>query len=173
MSESFVLNRRQRASYLMEIQQILGTLSRRLDELEHASEGWALRDDSLDGQLEDESKVDMDTFVATLEAQGRDQVVFFDSLEAFLAAWSRLSLLIFPDAGSGDTASEFRIKRGEALRHVLGIESEVSSRIAACEMLGCTSMNGWIERFSRGRSAATKGSSAPKEPGSISITVCC
>jgi hypothetical protein len=58
-----------------------------------------------------------------LENQVAEQTRFFETLEAFLAAWARLSLLLCPLSGGGAFA-EFRKARGEGLRKVTGVTED-------------------------------------------------
>jgi hypothetical protein len=107
-----------------------------LDELDTAADRWIEQDTDAEHQLANESTLDVDDFGRTLQRIDTTQVSFFDALEGFLAAWSRLSLLFFPNRGDRDTET-FRQERGAALRSQLGVEE--SSRLADREL-----RNSWM-----------------------------
>jgi hypothetical protein len=78
-----------------------------------------------EGTPDSPADLDQSTLANSLQSQVHDQARFFDSLEALLAGWARLSLLLFPSSRKG-SGSEFRIARGIRLRAALGIsESSV------------------------------------------------
>jgi hypothetical protein len=116
------LTRVQRAHYIMEAHELAGTLLARLAELESGSTNWQNAVDAADKEL-DQGTPDVDSLATTLRSQVAIQTSFFDLLEAFLAAWARLSLLCFPNKGASTTA-EFRLARGEALRLALAVPTD-------------------------------------------------
>lgn len=110
----------QRAPYMMEVHELAGTLLRRLTELEAVSEIWKQMDDSVDEQLAQPQTLAVDSLVVVTRAKVAEQTKFFDLLEAFLAAWARLSLLLFPNKGDTATLTQ-RNERAEALQQVLDV----------------------------------------------------
>ena len=63
---------------------------------------------------------DEDEFAAELDNSPTKQTHIFDALSVFLAAWTRVSLIIYPLSGEDDLA-EFRRERGAELQRLLGL----------------------------------------------------
>ena len=96
-------------------------LVRRLDALDDASSAWQQKRDQLDQQeLKAYYHFDREGFAETLRGQTQEQGMFFDGVEALLAAWARLSLLLFPIDGR-DANADFRRERGKAVRKRLAV----------------------------------------------------
>jgi hypothetical protein len=111
-------------AYLMEIRELADRVLFRLEQLEHVSNRWsaarAEADQLLSGRMDPTDKT------ATYNALGRqlvEQGELFDQLEALLATWARLSLLLQPSATRGD-AGGFAQRRGELLRTLMGIKEQ-------------------------------------------------
>jgi len=118
------LSWRQCAHYAREVQELIATLLRRLDDLDAASAGWIEHDSAADRQLDDESKLDV-KWERTMAGVGASQMGFFDALDGFLAAWARLSLLFFPIEGRGGRdGAAFRRDRGVVLREQLRVADD-------------------------------------------------
>jgi hypothetical protein len=116
------LSWKERAHYVLEIQELAGSLLRRLGEIEGVSRRWAQHVDCAEAQLANEATIDVQEFQRTMRAQVVVQTEFFDLVEAFFAGWARLSLLLFPAVkGPGAT---FRTDRGQTLRQALSIADD-------------------------------------------------
>lgn len=118
------LTERQLAPYLLETREIVELMLGRFAEIRELSKRWVGLKDSEDDQLgrfEAGERLDDDTWRETLWARGDFQAKYFSALEAFLAGWARLSLLLFP-VGGKDQDAEFRENRGSALRDALRVD---------------------------------------------------
>jgi hypothetical protein len=111
---------RQLAPFLKEVREVTGTLLFYLDTLQRASTNW-LRATAVANAVPPVG--DGGRLAQALGQQVDEQTRLFDALEAFLASWARLSLLIFPLSGKDDL-SEFRKARGEGLRELLGVTND-------------------------------------------------
>jgi hypothetical protein len=95
----------------------------RFSEIEAISGRWAKAKSSEEQQLADwESGGQLvdETWRDVMSTRARSQAEYFVALEGYLAAWARLSLLLFPVAGK-DSLAQFRDERGQCLRGKLGI----------------------------------------------------
>jgi hypothetical protein len=99
--------------YNLEMRDTISSALYRLEEL-RASSAEVVR---LDCQLEAQEHTREGLSHDDLQAKLRHQTHIFDNLEAFLAAWARVSLLLFP---SGRAA--FTKHRGETLRGLFGLD---------------------------------------------------
>jgi hypothetical protein len=111
---------RQLAPFLMEVREVAGTLLFHLESLEIASRNWTRAKAAAEAVPPDG---DQEQLAKALTLQRDEQTRLFDFLEAFLASWARLSLLLFPLAGN-DEMSEFRKARGQGLRKMMGVGNE-------------------------------------------------
>ncbi len=107
---------RRLAPFLKEVREVTGTLLFHLSTLQGASLNWLRATTAANGVP---PSGDPARLAVALGEQVDEQTKLFDALEAFLASWARLSLLLFPLSGGG--ASEFRQARGEGLRRLLGV----------------------------------------------------
>jgi hypothetical protein len=106
--------------YFLEIENVVDAALFRFQELEEAAQTWLTLSDELDKP----ARAAGDPRRAELfSTSTRMQSKIFDALEAFLAGYARLSLLLFPLAGR-DASAEFRSQRGQHLRHRLGIRED-------------------------------------------------
>ena len=105
----------------MEVRELTVTILTHLDELENASTSWIRNTEIADRQVEQAPDHDQGLLVRASESQVQDQTRLFDVLEAFLASWARLSLLLFPLTKSG-IGSDFTKARGEGIRNALGVD---------------------------------------------------
>lgn len=121
--QNMALSRPQLATYLFEVREVTQIILNRLSEIRDISGYWSNTRHSVNAQLATSGEAfDDDSFRRTLLAQERLQAQFFGALEAFLAGWARLSLLLFPlEGGSKEAAAGFRRDRGRALQETLGI----------------------------------------------------
>lgn len=99
--------------YNLELRDTISAALYRLEEL-RASAAEVVR---LDCQLEAQEHTRKGLSHEDLQAKLRHQTHIFDNLEAFLAAWARVSLLLFP-SGKGS----FTRHRGETLRRIFGLD---------------------------------------------------
>jgi hypothetical protein len=108
----------------MEIRELADRVLFRLETLERVTGRWtaarAEADQLLSGRLDPKDKTAADE---ALRRQVVEQGEFFDQIEAMLATWARLSLLLQPSATKGE-AGVFAQQRGELLRALMGIEKE-------------------------------------------------
>jgi hypothetical protein len=111
----------QLAPFLMEIGELIDSLLFRLEALERISEDWRRHREQAETEgNRNRWEFSQNAFTDAIGAQTREQGRFFDALEAFLAAWSRLSLIFFPARGGKDSAL-FRNARGNILRMLLDV----------------------------------------------------
>lgn len=108
-NSSVQVDRLQAIPYDLELRDTIDSALYRLDELAGAC-GKCLE---LDDQIRATRTIDPQTFYE----KTRQQTHVFDSLEAFLAAWARVSLLLFPTG-----KAEFTKRRGRTLRRILGVQ---------------------------------------------------
>jgi hypothetical protein len=119
------LTDRQLTTYLLEVREVVELMLVRFSEIATISGHWVRAKSSEEQQLADwEAGVtfDDDTWREVMSTRARSQAEYFLALEGYLAAWARLSLLLFPLAGKGKLA-QFRDERGQRLRTELGISS--------------------------------------------------
>ena len=113
------------SAYSKEAFELIDSLLWRLDELERASGRWKSATKRADRVTRDHRKPIGAAFYragrASIDAQGRA----FSSIEAFLAAWARLSLLFFPTTDKS-TRGKQRANRGEVLRKVWLVHPKTS-----------------------------------------------
>jgi hypothetical protein len=107
--------------YLIELREITGTAIYEYTRLDEAARRWC----ELDRQLTElaltaSTEMDNDEFAAKLDNSPTQQTRIFDALSVFLAAWARVSLIIFPLGGDDDLAG-FRRERGSELQRLLGL----------------------------------------------------
>jgi hypothetical protein len=126
------LSDRQLATYLLEVREVVQLMLGRFGEIREISDRWVRAKDSEDGQLavlDAGGDLDNDTWRTTLWNRGEFQAQYFAAVEAFLAGWARLSLLLFPVEGRGPLAT-FRAERGRRIREALGVapDSVLSDR---------------------------------------------
>jgi hypothetical protein len=111
----------QLTTYLLEVREIVQLMLGRFAEIRELSDRWVKAKDSEDRQLEEWQTglgLDDEQWGSTIESRGTFQAQYFSAVEAFLAGWARLSLLIFPLDGKGRDAG-FRSERGIAIRTAL------------------------------------------------------
>lgn len=116
----------QLATYLLEVREVVQLMLGRFAEIRAISDRWARAKESEDRQLaqwEAGAGLDDDTWRTTLWNQSEFQAQYFSGIEAFLAGWARLSLLLFPIEGKGP-AAEFRVERGRRIREALAVASD-------------------------------------------------
>lgn len=109
--------------YLQEAYDLVNGLLFRLGKLEEARDRWLsahLVANEQVGLSHDE--FDRDTFNNALRDSGRAQSSVFDELEAFLAAWARLSLLFWPAPHRSSPLYAFALERGRVLRSFLQLD---------------------------------------------------
>jgi hypothetical protein len=104
-----------------EVHELIDSLLYHLEELEQLSGIWqsASRRAKRAGHIRDSRT--RDSFDRALRRQLRAQTKAFDAIEAFLAAWARLSLLFFPSARRPKARN-----RGEVLRKVYLVDARTS-----------------------------------------------
>lgn len=111
--------------YLSEAYELMGALLYRLQQLEGAAKRWCEASDRADAQVhatDDEWNVDQ--FNEALRRSGAEQSTIFEEVEAFLAAWARLSLLFWPAPDRKSPRREFTMARGVGLRRLVEIDDE-------------------------------------------------
>jgi hypothetical protein len=109
------MERRQTVQYLLEIRDVLWAAVWQFEQVESAARRLLELDVAWLAAEEDE-----EIEIANVNESIRQQALLFDSLEAFLAAWARLSLLLFPVVG-GDSGAPWREQRAAALQRLLEI----------------------------------------------------
>ena len=117
------LERIQLWTYLLEVREVSEVVLWRLSEVRDASDRWVRVKDSEDAELQSYdigAGLDEAVFQSALRERQQLQFQYFAALEAFLAGWARLSLLLFPLEGKGPDAAS-RAARGRAIRDELGI----------------------------------------------------
>ena len=104
-----------------EVHELIDALLYRLDELEQLSGAWkaANREAKRAAHISDSRS--RESFERALHKQRQVQAKAFDTIEAFLAAWARLSLLFFPQGKNAKTTN-----RGDVLRRVYFVHSRTS-----------------------------------------------
>jgi hypothetical protein len=108
--------------YLYEIRETTDSALYQLEHFERTAEEWLTLRRSLEGHLKkNRRQFDQVAYNSDLNESASRQTHIFDSLEAFLAAWARLSLLIFPLRGHDDLAA-FRVERASVLQWCLGLD---------------------------------------------------
>lgn len=107
--------------YLSEIRELAGSVLYRLDLLDQSAARWGLARAEANVQL-DTSSPEKALRDDALQMQTSEQLEFFEQLEALLAAWARLSLLLQPAAPKG-RKGDFSRARGSLLRELLDIPS--------------------------------------------------
>jgi hypothetical protein len=109
------MKRRHLAPFMYELRETVATARYRFKQLDEAAEQWKSHEVSADAIMAaGRDDFDDDQFTAEMSGSRSQQGAMFEALEAFLAAWARVSLLLFPT--HGDKA------RGKALRDVLALE---------------------------------------------------
>ncbi|MHB1094738.1 MAG: hypothetical protein ACYC3F_01025 [Gemmatimonadaceae bacterium] len=102
--------------YLQEALELIDSLLFRLHLLEEAAARWLAAEEVAATQvLAHPDEADAEAFNRALHASGREQATMFDEVEAFLAAWARLSLLFWPIPRRGAPTYEFTKNRGTIL----------------------------------------------------------
>jgi len=109
------LDRRQTVQYLFEIRDELLAALWHFEQLQGAAKRWLELDDAWRAADEEE-----EAEAASAHESIRQQAFIFDALEAFLSAWARVSLLIFPVIGRGPMAA-WRDERATTLQNVLRV----------------------------------------------------
>ena len=105
--------------YLQEAYELVDALLFRLDRLDAAAARWLAAHAISDEQLRtNPDEFDVEAFNSALRQSGREQTTIFDEVEAFLAAWARLSLLFWPAPSRSARYRAFTIARGECLTQV-------------------------------------------------------
>lgn len=94
-----------------EVHDLIDSLLSRLDELEGLSGAWMAAHRRADRAQHISTSQARVTFQNALLKQRRVQTKTFDAIEAFLAAWARLSLLFFPDAKAPGAKDRARVLR--------------------------------------------------------------
>ena len=135
------LHRLSAIPYDLELRDIDSCLYR-LDQVEGATSQCC----DLDTKLERDDS-EPDAIAEKLNAQTR----IFDHLEAFLAAWARLSLLLFPTKGT-----QFAAERGNTLQQLLSLPA--NSVFADREL-----RNGWIHFDERLDTAVQRNTAANRQ----------
>ncbi len=107
------MDRRQTVQYLFEIRDELLAALWHFEQLEGAATRWLELDDAWRAADEEE-----EAEAASVHESIRQQAFIFDALEAFLSAWARVSLLIFPVIGRGPLAG-WREERAATLQKLL------------------------------------------------------
>lgn len=113
------------ATYLLEVREVVELMLGRFTEIEAISGHWERAKSSEERQLEEwrtGGTFNDDSWREVMSTRARSQAQYFLALEGYLAAWARLSLLLFPISGTG-TLAQFRDERGHRLRTELGISS--------------------------------------------------
>jgi hypothetical protein len=110
------MKRSQLAPFIYELRETIATALFRFEELETAAKAW-LNHDEVSGRLAegDSEQANVEAFDAALAASGLEQLRMFEALEAFLAAWARVSLILFPTAGNQ--------QRADCLREAFEVDS--------------------------------------------------
>jgi hypothetical protein len=103
-----LLDRNQSIPYELELRDTIDACLYRLDQLEAAAKECL----DLDTKLQSDPELDPEV----LRSKGQSQTRIFDHLDAFLAAYARVSLLIFPVGGD-----PFTKKRGATMQHCLNL----------------------------------------------------
>jgi hypothetical protein len=117
------LTDRQLTTYLLEVREVVELMMVRFSEIETISGRWADAKSSEEQQLaahEADGRFDDDAWSEVMSTRARSQAEYFLALEGYLAAWARLSLLLFPVTGK-DSLAQFRDNRGRRLREALDI----------------------------------------------------
>ncbi len=104
-----------------EVHELIDALLYRLDELERLSGAWKAANRRAKRAEHISDSRARDGFEPALHKQRRVQTMAFDAIEAFLAAWARLSLLFFPQAKDPKAKN-----RGEVLRKVYLMDRRTS-----------------------------------------------
>jgi hypothetical protein len=105
--------------YLLELRNVLDAALYRFDELESAAARWL----AVGVKIDRPARIAGEPGRAGLLGQmAREQSSIFDAIEAFLALYARVSLLLFPVGGT-DPLAAWRRSRGEVLRQRLELTS--------------------------------------------------
>lgn len=111
-------------AYLSEIRDLASSVLYRLRQLDAASGRWeaarADADSALGVRAREYRREEHADALSRLTSEHRE---VFDELEALLAAWARLSLLLNPQKGKGE-AGVFALARGHVLRAVLAVSEQ-------------------------------------------------
>lgn len=116
------------AMYMSEVHDLTDACLFQLQQLERASVRWAElsevaahRRASARAGLRDRDAHEV--FRSAMMEKGRVQSEIFDGVEAFLAAWARLSLIFKPGERRSSPFREFTVMRGHTLRGLYGLEA--------------------------------------------------
>ena len=109
--------------YLSEAYELMGALLFRLQQLELAAARWCIATGKADSQVRaTDEEWNLEQFNEALRRSGSEQSTIFEELEAFLAAWARLSLLFWPAPDKNSPRRQFSLERGERLRRLVEID---------------------------------------------------
>ena len=104
-----------------EVRELIDALLYRLSELEQLSGSWKAANRRAESIASNQERSLGERFEGAFVKKGRAQTAAFHAIEAFLAAWARLSLLFFPQ--SKDPKAK---NRGEVLRKVYLVDPRTS-----------------------------------------------
>jgi len=111
--------------YLQEAFELVDALLYRLDRLDEAADLWLKANALADEQVRAiRSEFDREGLNRALQESRRQQAHIFDEVEAFLAAWSRLSLLFWPAPLRDAPNRGFTIERGRLLQRFLRLDAD-------------------------------------------------
>jgi hypothetical protein len=107
--------------YLSEIRELVDGLLYHVNELEVARDKWLENERVADAEAKARPhEFSVERFNEALHQAGYQQATIFGVLEGMLAAWARLSLLLYPVRGKG-AEGQWRLERGRILREVLDL----------------------------------------------------
>lgn len=109
--------------YVFEVADLAASLLRSFAWLESLSRSWRETSAVADEQVAMAPDHDAVLLKEVLDNLRADQGTLFERVEAFLAAWARLSLLFFPTGGNGE-AGKFKRIRGASLRKRFAVSGE-------------------------------------------------
>jgi hypothetical protein len=111
--------------YLQEVYDLVDSLLYRLSRLEDAAARWLSAHREVDDELsKSRDEFDVDAFNDALRRSGHEQSTVFDEVEAFLAAWARLSLLFWPAPMRSAKNHDYTVDRGARLAHFLRLSDD-------------------------------------------------
>lgn len=137
--------------YLQDVREVADLVLFRLSEVRDLSTRWQRAKDVETAQLARQSASgDLDDAVFTAAIRERLQIQFhyWAALEAFLAGWARLSLLLHPVDKNSSRGAELRQAAGPAAEDILGDRSLRDAWMHFDERLDCAIADGsFKERY--------------------------
>lgn len=112
------------SAYLSEVRELSHSILIPIEALERARVEWRThRRTASDAAATPPEEFPLETFNSALSASREQQGIIFETVEALLAAWARLSLLFHP-LTSRCEEGKWRAARGKALRDLLALPND-------------------------------------------------